>query len=267
MFEAEDTLWWYRGLRLYLADAFLRARLPPEASVLDAGCGSGANMVLISNTWARVAGCDLAEEAVALARARGPKRVFVADVNALPFRDGAFDCVLSADVFEAREVDEPRAVAELARVTRRGGQIIVVVAAYQFLLSAHDRAVHSVRRYTKTRARRAFAIPGLEVVRARYLFGVFLLPIVIFRLVRRLRPVASRGTGPRSDLFTPPAPVNSLLYSLVILERLVARLIPIPFGTTILLELRRESAAPRCGALAEGRARAPTRHSTPRAGG
>jgi len=237
MFEVEDRLWWYRGLRAYLAEAIARARVPAGARALDAGCGTGANLVLLAGAFARAAGCDLAPRAVALARMRGLPRTLVADVNALPFRDGAFGCVLCADVFESAEIDERRALAELARVTASGGTVLVTVAAYQWLLSEHDRAVHSVRRYTRGRARRALSAPGLRAERVRYLFGTLLLPIVAFRLLRGL--VGRRAEAPRSDLFVPPAPVNALLAGIVGLERALARVIALPFGTTLLLELRR----------------------------
>src|SRR5438093_7395401 len=169
MYDLEDRLWWYRGVRLYFREAIRRANLPSEATVLDAGCGTGANLVLLSQMFTRTIGCDLAETAVAFSTERGHKRVLVADVNHLPFKNGVFDCVLCGDVLECREVDERRAVAELARVTRPGARIILSAAAYQFLMGEHDRAVHAVRRYTKRRLRRAVAVAGVEIVGMRYL--------------------------------------------------------------------------------------------------
>ena len=237
MFEVEDRLWWYRGVRGYLREALVRAHLPAGARVLDAGCGTGANLVLLSSRAAPAFGCDLAAPAVAFARARGLRRTVVADVNALPFRDGTFAFVLCADVFESAEVDERRALAELARVTAPGGTVLLTVAAYQWLLSEHDRAVHSVRRYTRGRARRVLQAPGLIPGRVRYLFGTLLLPIVLFRFGRRL--AGPRHDAPRSDLFVPPAPVNALLAGIVAAERTLARVVALPFGTTLLLELRR----------------------------
>jgi len=236
MFEVEDTLWWHRGLRLFFADAIRSAALPADAVALDAGCGSGANMALLGESVPRVVGCDLVERALLFARLRGLKRLVAADINRLPFREGSFDCVLCSDVFECEEVDERHAISELARVTKRGGRLIIGVAAYQFLLSEHDRAVHSVRRYTKARARTAFAIPALRIVRMRYRFGWVLLPVVLYRMVRRRQD----GTGlPRSDLFLPSRFLNALLFWIVRWERSVSRWLPLPFGTTVLVELRR----------------------------
>lgn len=142
-------------------------------------------------------------------------------------------------MFETREVDEVAGIAEIARVTRPGGRVILNVAAFQFLLSEHDAAVHSVRRYTGGRARRAFETRGLELVGMRYLFGLFLPPIVLYRLARWLGPRRPPGTPPRSDVFLPRWPVNGTLLAVARAERALAHAIHLPFGTTRLVELVR----------------------------
>jgi SAM-dependent methyltransferase len=233
MFETEDRLWWYRGLRLHLERAF--GDLPPGALVLDAGCGTGANLVLLSRRFARAVGCDLSAEAAALSASRGLRRVVVADLNALPFRAGAFDAVLSSDVIECQEVDERQAVGELARVTRVGGRLVLSVPAYAFLLSEHDRAVHSIRRYTRGRAATVLEGGGLRIVEVRYVFGALFLPIVAYRLLRRWWPRRGPARPVRSDVFLPPAFVNSTLLAIVRLEARAAKLVRLPFGTTLLV--------------------------------
>ena len=239
MFEMEDHLWWYRGIRMYFARAIERARLPAHARVLDAGCGSGANMVFLSKMFPRTFGFDLAPEGVTLCASRGLKRILIANLNRLPFRDGTFDCILCSDVLESREVDERLALSELARTTRIGGRIILSVAAYQFLLSEHDRAVHSVRRYTKRQAKRALSASGLEIVGLRYLFGFFFPPIVAYRLLKRLITGSGATSPPRSDVFLPPGFLNTALLAIMRLEVALSRLWHLPFGTTLLVEMRR----------------------------
>jgi len=239
LFEMEDRLWWFRGLRLHLGQALRRAALPADALVLDAGCGTGANLALLSRTHGRAVGCDLSEAGVRLSASRGLKRVLVADVNHLPFRSGAFDCVLCSDVMECAEVEPRTAAAELARVTRTGGRIIVSASAYEFLRSEHDIAVHSARRFSRRGFREALAVPGVAVVGVRHLFAFFFLPIVAFRLVKRTVRDPRAVATPQSDLFLPPRPVNALLSAVARLEAAVARVWRFPFGTTLLVELKR----------------------------
>lgn len=239
MFELEDRLWWYRGLRRHLREAMRRAALPPDALVLDAGCGTGANLALLSKTFSRAVGCDLAPEGVALSASRGLKRVLVADVNHLPFRAGAFDCVLCSDVFECAEVEPRVAATELARVTRRGGRIIVSASAYEFLRSEHDLAVHAARRFSRAAFREAVSVPGVKVLGVRHLFGLFLLPIVAYRVVRRALRDPRRVSTPQSDLFLPPGPLNALLSGAARAEAALSRFARLPFGSTLLVELER----------------------------
>jgi ubiquinone/menaquinone biosynthesis C-methylase UbiE len=80
--------------------------------VLDAGCGAGALSERLAGLGARVAGLDLRG---------GPVR---GDLRRLPFRDGAFDLAVCALVLHYLR-DPAAAVAELARVLRAGGRLIL----------------------------------------------------------------------------------------------------------------------------------------------
>ena len=43
--RAEDRHWWYRGRRTVIECVLCGVELPPRARILDAGCGSGRNML------------------------------------------------------------------------------------------------------------------------------------------------------------------------------------------------------------------------------
>jgi SAM-dependent methyltransferase len=110
------------------AQAFVERReLAPGRQVLDAACGSGNLTIPAARTGACVTGFDLVPElleaAADWARREGLAITFRAgSVEELPFDDGQFDVVLSMFglMFAARP---ERVVAELARVTRPGGQV------------------------------------------------------------------------------------------------------------------------------------------------
>ena len=93
--------------------------------LLDAGCGTGefaerARRVL----GLEVVGVDQSDRMVALTRARGLE-AHVADVESLPFADGAFDAV-SATWMLYHVPDLDRGLAELARVLRPGGRLVAI---------------------------------------------------------------------------------------------------------------------------------------------
>ena len=88
--------------------------------VLDLGCGTGRNLPLYAG-GARAIGLDPCHESLRKARRRAPGVPLVrARAEALPFRDGAFDTVVSGLVF-CSVGDVPRGLAEVRRVLVVGG--------------------------------------------------------------------------------------------------------------------------------------------------
>ena len=88
--------------------------------VLDLGCGTGRNLPLFGR-GVRAIGLDPCHASLLAARRRAPGVPLVrARAEALPFRDGAFDTVVSGLVFcSVSEV--PRGLAEVRRVLGAGG--------------------------------------------------------------------------------------------------------------------------------------------------
>jgi ubiquinone/menaquinone biosynthesis C-methylase UbiE len=105
--------------------AFVRPRGDERA--LDVGTGAGALAFAFAPLVRDVVGIDPVPELLELARARGlPNTEFVeGDGTALPFPDASFDLVATHRTLH--HVSEPeRVVAELARVTRSGGHVLIV---------------------------------------------------------------------------------------------------------------------------------------------
>ena len=91
--------------------------------VLDVGCGTGLTLQLAAERGAAVAGVDITEGLLNVARERLPAAdLRVADMESLPFGDGAFDVVLGVNSFQFAG-DPIRALAEAARVCRQGGAV------------------------------------------------------------------------------------------------------------------------------------------------
>jgi demethylmenaquinone methyltransferase/2-methoxy-6-polyprenyl-1,4-benzoquinol methylase len=127
LFSLGIDLWWRRLL-------VAQARLAPGAEALDACTGTGDVAAALTRRWpgARLTGLDLSPGMLArarekLARAGLEKRVRLlqGDVLDLPFPEARFDCATIA--FGLRNLtDRPRGLAELARVLRRGGRLLVL---------------------------------------------------------------------------------------------------------------------------------------------
>jgi SAM-dependent methyltransferase len=205
----EHTHWWHGGMRALVAallDPLYGARR--DLRILDAGCGTGGNVRFLRR-YGQVRGVDLAPEALEFGAPQTPGALARGSVLALPFADEQFDLVTSFDVLYHRGVpDEAAALREAWRVLRPGGRLLLRLPAYEWLLSKHDRAVHTRRRYTDSSATRLLREAGFIVERCSYA-NTLLFPLALTqRLLERAIPGLERGD---SDM-TPPAPlVNQAL--------------------------------------------------------
>jgi SAM-dependent methyltransferase len=93
--------------------------------VLDAGCGPGEFAQRLKRELdLEVVALDLSPRMVELASARGLD-ARVGDLQALPFDDAAFDCVVANRVlYHVPDLD--RGLAEIARVLRPGGRLVAI---------------------------------------------------------------------------------------------------------------------------------------------
>lgn len=115
--------------------SYTRMRLSPGAAVLDVGCGPGSDTLPLAELVGpagRVRGVDRDAEMIAEAERRAEAagvadRVehALGDAGALDFAAGSFDAVRSERLFLHLPHPE-RAVAEMARVTRPGGRVVLM---------------------------------------------------------------------------------------------------------------------------------------------
>jgi ubiquinone/menaquinone biosynthesis C-methylase UbiE len=145
--------------------------------VLEAGCGTGLVLERLQAGAGSAVGIDLSLGMLAQARRRGLPVVH-ADLLHLPFPDGTFDVVCSFKVL-AHVERITAAVAELARVTRPGGHLVLEFYnrhSLRYLVKRFkppsriseretDEAVYT--RYDDLDDAQSYLPPGLEVVAVR----------------------------------------------------------------------------------------------------
>jgi SAM-dependent methyltransferase len=232
--QAEDRHWWYRGRRTVLHGVIGGLGLPAGARILDAGCGSGRNMVELAR-YGAVTGIELSRTSVALARERGVGEVLEGSVLEMPLADDSFDLVASLDVIEHLE-DDLGALREFRRAVAPGGALLVTVPAYQWLWSGPDVITHHHRRYTRRSLRAVAERAGWRQVRTTY-FNSLLLPVAI--MLRVLDRLNTKTTESSLDLWVPPQPLNWLLERPLAFEAaLIRRGGRIPAGLSLLAVFR-----------------------------
>lgn len=223
----EDRMWWFRGTHANMLAAFARTS-PPAGPALDAGCGTGGFLARLAKAAPsrRVFGLDADAVACATARRKSGATVCRGSVNALPFADGAFAAIFSADVLCHAKVEEAAALGEFHRCLADGGTLVLNLPSYDWLLSPHDHAVHNVRRYTRRRVQALLRSAGFAAVRTSYV-NTILFPLMAVR--RKL------GGDAGSDVKLYPAPVEAACRAVMALENLLLRLgLRFPFGGSLL---------------------------------
>jgi len=224
MDAVEGRMWWYRALHARLGDALAGV----HGRVLDAGCGTGGLLAALRQTHPALdlVGLEWSDEAARRAREKSGAVIVRGSVNALPFATASFDAVVTADVLCHAGVDPDAALAELHRVLRPGGRLVVNMPAYAWLLSAHDRNVHNARRWTAAVTRAALRRAGFADVRTRYWNGL-LLPLMVVQ-----RKLLARGADAASDVAAFSPWLDATLHAITAVERRLP--VPLPAGGSVL---------------------------------
>jgi ubiquinone/menaquinone biosynthesis C-methylase UbiE len=109
-------------------DLLLERYIPARGNglrILDVGCGTGSHIARYRARGFDVAGIDGSEEMLQRARTLNPDvDLRLSDVDSLPFDDASFDIVLCVEVHRYLP-DASKAVAEMARVLKPGGQCLM----------------------------------------------------------------------------------------------------------------------------------------------
>lgn len=121
---------------------FDRLAITRDTLFLDAGAGFGRHAFEAARRGARVVALDYADAETTATRAMFAAMAFAGEINGdrlvgvlrgdatrLPFRDGAFDCIITSEVLEHIHNDT-QALSELARVLRPGGTLAATVPSW-----------------------------------------------------------------------------------------------------------------------------------------
>lgn len=234
MYELEENLWWFVGMRAItaalLVDAGINGR--GRLRVLDAGCGTGSNLTWLRRYSDQIYGIDYSAHALKFCRRRNHPLLASASVTSLPFADGSFDVVTCFDVLPQlpRPDGDEKALREFHRVLADSGLLFIRAAAYQWLYSGHDIALATQQRYSLTALCNLIESAGFRILRRTYANALLLPAAVVQRLL--LKPAGLADGG--SDVKRLPrglSGLDTLFKRALLLERWwLGRKIDLPFG-------------------------------------
>lgn len=236
LYKVEQSHWWHVGRRRIIA-SFLERILgevtDSPARILDVGCGTGANLLLLSK-YGDAEGVDISDDALAFCRERGLQKVKKGAAEELPYADESFDLVSALDVVEHLD-DDLAALKEMKRVLRPGGRVFLFVPTFMFLWGLQDDVSNHRRRYRLPELRRLLEQAGFEVERTSYANITFFLPILLIRRLMRLTGIKAES----ENSINVPA-LNGVLGWLLGAEGTVLRYMNLPFGVSGLCVARRK---------------------------
>lgn len=239
MYEVEDGHWWYSSLHGLILD-FIK-REGDSLRILDAGCGTG-RLCQLMRPHAQVLGCDLSLLALYFCAKRGIPSAFQADLNTADLGQEQFDVITSIDVLYHRAIRSDDAVIEkFHRALKPGGLLILNLPAFNFLLSEHDRAVHTARRYRKMELRTMLEQHGFTVEKVSYRLFFLFFAVAVTRGARALfsgsrKKMASSDTRLHSDA------ANTVLIWFQKMENQLIELgVAFPLGTSVFAVARKAS--------------------------
>jgi len=231
MFDLEERLWWYRGMRSITA-SLLDEDVSGGARLLDVGCGTGYSVVWLRDRYnlSRICGVDLSSLAAVFWRARNIDTVALASADKLPFGENEFDLVTCFDVIYQLDVERAaEAVSEMNRVLKPGGLLFIREPAYQWMRGGHDVAVGTHRRYTLTELRRLLQARGFIAKRCTYANTLLFAAAAFHRLLSRIKGSTESDVKPVAGW------LNALLESALKLEARMLKRISFPFGLSLMV--------------------------------
>ena len=228
LYALENSHWWYIGLHELILSVVGKNH-SASLKILDAGCGTGGMLQRLQSTGVSF-GLDISIDALKMNKAVGLHRVLVGTVSNIPFADETFDLIISLDVLYHAGVEaESKALSEFHRVLKSSGKLIMNLPALEFLRSAHDRAIHTRKRYTRKETNQMLQLAGFHPEKISYR-NFFLFPLVLsWRFVTRI----FSDSQPQSDLWKIPGPVNRMLLEILRFENQILERMNLPCGSSV----------------------------------
>lgn len=232
----EEHHFWFVARREMVLAALRRA-VPDLATrpLFDVGCGSGGLLKFLEAKGVPVGGaCDAYPEALRIARSRCSAPLVLVDEGRDPPLGPGQRLVGLFDVLEHLD-DDVGTLSWLASVLEPGGVLALTVPAHPALFDEADVLARHRRRYRRAELAGKLQGAGFEIRTLTHFMALLAPALFVGRRIRRLVGVGGSTAAARRDAELRVVPgLNGVLLALLRLECLLARRLPLPFGTSLL---------------------------------
>jgi len=236
LFAMEDGSFWFQHRNRVIENSLCIAGAP--AVMWEIGAGNGCVAHHLQRQGLQVVAVEPLAAGARNARRRGIRNVVCGRFESLQLPADAIPAVGCFDVLE--HLERPEALlAEIQRTLSPAGLLVVTVPAHPWLWSEADAVSGHFRRYTRKSLSAALSARGFEVLACEYFMASMVIPMLCLRTLpslwrrgsanqaalRRCRQQLS-GTQTRRGL--------PLADALLKVESAIARMVPLPMGTSLL---------------------------------
>ena len=239
-FKSEKNHWWFKSRRAILRNILDIIGDSNQRSLLEVGCGTGGNLRFLFNNFQKLAGLDIDEGAIKLARQESSEITYIqGDANYLDNLQSNYDIIAFLDVLYHKNIKKVSDVIKQAYdKLNPNGYLLISEPAFNILKGQHSKNVKSKRRFKIKDFNSMIINSGFKEIKFASYWGMVL--FVIIFLKRRIldhilgEKILSEGT----DIIQIPI-IDDLLYKVTTAEMLLMRGRKIPFGSSVVILARK----------------------------
>lgn len=220
--------WWYVTKRAYLTSTLKVLDLHQDAQILELGSGVGANFAVLRR-FGTVRGIEQSEVARKLSKDAHPEQVESGDLHTYLPKKNAYDLICIIDVLYHDHIkNDQKVLTAAAQGLKKGGYLVVIDCAHQWLFGPHDQNNMARQRYSLKELKGKVTASGVVVCKSSYLFWS-MFPLFV------LRRLYERWVGKAADETSTPAFLNSCFITLGKLEAKLLQKTSLPWGSSVLV--------------------------------
>jgi SAM-dependent methyltransferase len=228
MFRLDSSHWWHQAKYFFVENLNTNLFKKSRRLVVDFGCGTGGFLKKIQPTRPNSLGLDFSKKAIGLCLKRRLKAKKTNLDHKISLENDSVEEAFCLDTLEHLKNDG-YLIKEIHRILKKNGHLTISVPAHPWLFSYWDRHLGHFRRYTKTGLEGVVKSAGFKITFSSHFFILTLPFLILFRVLNRSFSLA------KSDFIILPKLLNNFVFSLCKLELKIAKLFPLPIGSTIIL--------------------------------
>jgi SAM-dependent methyltransferase len=221
--KVEGEHWWFVAKR-----NVIKRFMPKMAKkLLDIGAGTGGLIKHLRAEGIEAVGIEASKIGIENSGSAKPWMTY-GQAEKLPWRANSFEVVTCIDVLYHKGVPVKETLAEMRRVLKPGGTMIVFDCAFNWLAGPHDIEVEARERFTREKLVRLVKKSGMKIQYSSYVF-FFLFPMIV------LSRLADRLLKHHTQITTPSPLLNRALITLMRLETYLMQYVSWPWGSSIVV--------------------------------